>query len=94
MALNARQLLEDSLQKIKTDDNQAKFWENKQNSEKFDSETSELQPVNLSETSNAASVHQRVTDSLQSFLCFFLLSQPDPSSVMTHWFMGCSVQDV
>ena len=55
--------------------------ENKQNSEKFDGKTSKLQPVNLSETSgDTAGVHERATDSLQSF---FLLSQPDPSSVMT-----------
>ena len=51
--------------------------------EKFESETSKLQPVNLSETSrDAAGVHEKVADSLQSFQCFFLLSQPDPSSVM------------
>ena len=31
MTLNARQSPEDSLWKIKTDDNQAKFWENEQN---------------------------------------------------------------
>ena len=43
--------------------------ENNQNSEKFDSETSNLQPVNLSETSSTdtAGVHQRVAHSLQSF---------------------------
>ena len=36
--------------------------------EKFESETSKLQPVNLSETSrDTAGVHQRVADSLQSF---------------------------
>ena len=39
-----------------------------QNSEKFDSKTSKLQPVNLSEMSrDTASVHQRAADSLQSF---------------------------
>ena len=48
MTLNARQSPENSLQKIKPDDNRAKFLENKQNSEKF--ETSKLQPVNLSKT--------------------------------------------
>ena len=54
--------------KIKPDDNRAKFWENKQNSEKFDSETSELQPVNLSEMSGDTSgVHQWMADSLQRF---------------------------
>ena len=58
---------------------------------KIDSETSKLQPVNLSETSSdTADVHQRAADSLR----FFLLSQPDPSSVMTDWLMGCSIQDV
>ena len=47
------------------------------NFEKFDSETSKLQSVNLSETpGDTAGVHQRAADSLQSF-------QPDPSSVMT-----------
>ena len=51
--------------RIKTDDNRAKFSENKQNSEKFDSETSKLQPVNLSETSrHTAGVHQRAADIL------------------------------
>ena len=68
MTLNARQSPKDSLKNIKTDDNQAKFWENKQNSEKYDSETSKLQPVNLSETSwDTAGVHHRATDSSQSF---------------------------
>ena len=39
-----------------------------QNSEKFDSETSKLQPLNLSETSgDTAGVHQRAADSLQRF---------------------------
>ena len=53
--------------------------DNKQNSKKFDSETSKLQPVNLSETSrDTASAHQRAADPLQSFKCFFLLSLPDP----------------
>ena len=38
------------------------------NSEKFDSETSKLQLVNLSEMSrDTAGVHQREADSLQSF---------------------------
>ena len=42
---------------------------NKQNSEKFDTETSKLQPVNLPETSrDTAGVHQRAADSLES-LC-------------------------
>ena len=51
--------------KIKPDDNRAKFLENKQNSEKFDSEISKLYPVNLSETSrDTASVHQRAAHSL------------------------------
>ena len=49
-------------------DNQAKFWENKQNSETFDSETSKLQPVNPSETSrHTAGVNQRAADSVQGF---------------------------
>ena len=43
-------------------------FENKQNSEKFDSKTSKLQPVNLSETSrDAAGVRQKVAYSLQRF---------------------------
>ena len=38
------------------------------NSEKFDSETSKLQPVNILETSrDTAGVHQRAADSSQSF---------------------------
>ena len=57
---------EDSLP-LKADDYRAKFWEYKQNGEKFDSETSKLQPVNLSETSrDTAGVHQRAADLLQS----------------------------
>ena len=68
MILNARLSPEDNLYGIKLDGNRAKFWENKQKSETFDSETSKLQPVNLSETSqDTACVHQRVADSLQSF---------------------------
>ena len=64
MTLNARQSPEDSLWKIKPDYNWAKFWENKQNSEKFDSETS---PVNLPQTSSdTAGVLQRAADCLQS----------------------------
>ena len=44
--------LEESFIKDKTRwSNRPNFWENKQNSEKFDNETSKLQPVNLSETS-------------------------------------------
>ena len=39
-----------------------------QNSEKFACETSNLQPLNLSETSkDTAGVHQRAADSLLSF---------------------------
>ena len=53
-------------------------------SEKFDSKTVNLQPVNLSETSrDTACVLQRAADSFQSFKCFFLLTQPDPWNVMT-----------
>ena len=64
---NAIQSPEGSLEKIKIDDNRAKLRENKQNSEKCDSEISKLQPVNLSETSDdTVGVHQRAADSLQS----------------------------
>ena len=42
MTLNARNSCADSFLKIKTDDNQARFSRNQQNSEKFDSETSKL----------------------------------------------------
>ena len=46
------------------------FEKKKRNSEKVDSETSKLQPVNLSETSrDTAGVHQRVADFLM-FLPF------------------------
>ena len=56
------------ISKIKTDDNLAKFWKNKQNSEKFVSATSKIHPVNVSETSGGTSgIHERVADSLQSF---------------------------
>ena len=64
MTTDAKRSPEDSLQKTKSDYNRAKFWKNKQNSEKFDSETSKLQSVNLSETSgDIAGIHQRATDS-------------------------------
>ena len=49
MTLNARKSCADSFLKIKTNDNRARFLRNPQNSEKFDSETLELQAVNLSE---------------------------------------------
>ena len=39
VTLNARKSCADSFQKIKTDDNRARFSRNQQNSEKFDSET-------------------------------------------------------
>ena len=53
--------------------------------ENIDSKTSKLQPVNLSEMfRDTADVHRRAADFLQSFQCFFLLSQPDPSSVTTN----------
>ena len=68
MTLNTRHSTEDSSLKIKTDDIRGKLRENEQKSEKFDSETSKLQPVNLSETPrDTARVHQRVADSLQRF---------------------------
>ena len=68
MTRNARQSPEDSLQKIKPDGNRGKFRENLQNSETINSETSKLQPVNLSETSgDTVGVPQRVADSLQNF---------------------------
>ena len=48
---------------MKTNCNLAKFRENKQSSE-----TSKLQPVNLSETSGGtAGVHQTATDPLKCF---------------------------
>ena len=49
MTLNARKSGADSFLKIKTYDNRARFPRNQQNSEKFDSETSKLYPVNLLE---------------------------------------------
>ena len=64
MTLHARKSPGDSLEKI-PDDGRAKVRENKLNSQKFDSEFSKLQPVNLSKTSrDSAGVHQRVADSL------------------------------
>ena len=66
MTLNARKSCADSFLKIKTDDNKARFLRNQQNSEKFDSETLKLYPVNLSEKHrDIVSVHQRAVDSLQ-----------------------------
>ena len=66
MILNARKSGADSFLKIKSDDNRARFSRNQQNSEKFDSETSKLQPVNLSEKRrDIVGVYQRAADSLQ-----------------------------
>ena len=66
MALNARKSCVDSFLKIKLDDNRARFSRNQQSSEKFESETSKLQPVNLSEKRrDIVGVHQRAADSLQ-----------------------------
>ena len=66
MTLNARQSCADSFLKIKIDDNRARFSRNQQNSEKFDSETQKLQPVNLTEKRrDIVGVHQRAVDSLQ-----------------------------
>ena len=56
MILNARQSPEGS--SIKDDYHRGKFSGNKRNSENFDSQTSKLQPVNLSETSrDTAGIH-------------------------------------
>ena len=66
MTLNARKSCADSFLKIKPNDNRARFSRNPQNSEKFDSETLKLQPVNLSEKrQDIVGVHQRAADSLQ-----------------------------
>ena len=62
----------------------------KQNSEKFDSETSKLQPVNLSERSgHTARVHQSAADSLQS-LQPFATTRPCNNRLI----MDCSIQDI
>ena len=72
MTPNVRQSREDNLLKIKAYYIRAKFCENKQ-SEKFDSETSKLQPVNLSETfRNIMGVHQRAADFVQSLLSMYI----------------------
>ena len=66
MTLNARKVCADSFLKIKTNDNRARFSRNPQNSEKFDSETSKLWPVNLSEKRrDIFGLHQRAADPLQ-----------------------------
>ena len=66
MTLNARKSCADSFSKIKTNDNRARFSRNPQNSEKLDSETLELQAVNLSvKRRDIVGVHQRAADSLQ-----------------------------
>ena len=67
MILNARRKsCADSFLTIKIDDNRARFSRNQQNSEKFDSETKKLQPVNLTEKRrDIVGVHQRAADSLQ-----------------------------
>ena len=66
MTLNARKSCADSFLKIKTNDNQARFSRNPQNSEKFESETLKLQLVNLTEKRrDIVGVHQRAAGSLQ-----------------------------
>ena len=66
MTLNGRKSRADSFLKIKTDDNRDRFSRNHQTREKFDSETSKLLPVNLSEERrDIVGVHQRAADSLQ-----------------------------
>ena len=66
MILNARKSCADSFLKIKMDDNRARFSTNQQNSEKFESKTSKLWPVNLPEKRrDIVGVHQRAADSLQ-----------------------------
>ena len=66
MTLNARRSCAESFLQIKTNDNRATFSRNQQNSEKFDSETSKLKSVNLSEKrQDIAGAHQRAADSLQ-----------------------------
>ena len=66
MTLNARKSCADRFLKIKANDNLARFSRNPQNSEKFDSETLKLKPVNLSEKCrDTVGVHQRAADSLQ-----------------------------
>ena len=57
MALNARKSCADSFVKIKTNDNRARFARSQQSSEKFESETSKLSPVNLSENVEILSVY-------------------------------------
>ena len=56
-----------------------------QNIEKLDCETSKLQPANLLETSRdtARVCTARTLYIIYNVYNFFLLSQPDPSSVMT-----------
>ena len=51
---------------------------------KFDSETFKLWPVNLLEKRrDIVGVHQRSADSLKLLESLFVLSQPDPSNVMS-----------
>ena len=66
MTLNASKSCADSFLQIKTDDNRSRFSRNQQSSEQFDSETSKLQPMNLSEKRrDIVGVHQMASDSLQ-----------------------------
>ena len=66
MTLNARKSCADSFLQVKTNDNRARFSRNPQNSEKFDSETLKLWPVNLSEKRrDIVYVNQRAAASLQ-----------------------------
>ena len=83
MTLNARKSCADSFLKIKTNDNRARFSRYPQNSEKFDSETSKLQPVNLSEKRRDIVVYIKGRLTLCKDYNLFHLSQPDPLNVMT-----------
>ena len=79
MTLNARKSCADSFLKIKTYDNRARFSRNPQNSEKFDSETSKLLPVNLSEKRrDIVGVHQRATDSFKDYNFSSFCHNPSP----------------
>ena len=79
MTLNARKSCADGFLKIKTNDNRATFSRNLQNSEKLDSETLKLQPVNLSEKRrDIVGVHQRAADFSKDYNLSSFCHNPTP----------------
>ena len=80
-----KKMMSRSFLKIKTDDNRARLSRSQQNSKNSTAKPRNSSwPVNLSDKRrDIVGVHQRAAGPLQKLLSLFLLSQPDPSNVMT-----------